>query len=72
MLSLINDILDLSKIEANKMELNPGSVSIRHLFDEMGAIFGIASAIKALITRSVLMKRFRMPCSSMKLDCDKC
>jgi len=35
LLSLINDILDLTKIEADKMELSPGTVNLRRLADSV-------------------------------------
>jgi signal transduction histidine kinase len=35
LLSLINEILDLSKIEAGKLELNPESVNLARLIDEV-------------------------------------
>ena len=39
LLMLINDILDLSKIEAGKMQLQKVPTNVYELFDEVGAIF---------------------------------
>ncbi len=39
LLYLINDVLDLSKIEAGKFELNEVPFSVNHLIDEMSQIF---------------------------------
>jgi signal transduction histidine kinase len=35
LLSLINEVLDLSKIEAGKLELNPEAVNLSRLIDEV-------------------------------------
>ncbi|MCW3786304.1 ATP-binding protein [Plebeiibacterium sediminum] len=48
LLSLIDDILDLAKIEAGKMELDTGYVSIRNLVEEMKTIFNYKLRTKNL------------------------
>ena len=48
LLSLINDVLDLSKIEAGKLALKYSPVSIHKLFDETFQIFGQRMAEKNL------------------------
>lgn len=40
LLSLINDILDLSKIEANRFELDEAELSVSDLFDSCSAMIG--------------------------------
>jgi len=48
LLALINDILDLSKIEAGRMEIRPEEVPISHLIDDLMRIFKPVSAQKGL------------------------
>ncbi|MCF3650551.1 ATP-binding protein [Synoicihabitans lomoniglobus] len=53
MLSLINDILDLSKIEAGKLELNYRPISVERLLDEIRQVFcpqAEARGLKIVIT----------------------
>ncbi|MDP9842408.1 HAMP domain-containing protein [Streptosporangium lutulentum] len=48
LLQLINDILDLSKVEAGKMDLNPELVSLRQLLDYVEATFQPMTTQKSL------------------------
>lgn len=44
LLKLINEIVDLSKIEAGEMALSPSSFSVKRIFEEMNRIFSIELA----------------------------
>jgi PAS domain S-box-containing protein len=48
LLMLLNDILDLSKVEAGKLELVPGVFNARQLVQEMAALFSEMAASKSL------------------------
>jgi two-component system, sensor histidine kinase len=48
LLALINDILDLSKIEAGKLELQYEPVSVTRLVDEIQKLFSIKAAEKGI------------------------
>jgi len=48
LLSLINDILDLSKIEANKIELEYAPFNIESLINEIGGVFKLRAQNKGL------------------------
>jgi len=48
LLTLINDILDLSKIEARKMELQYEPVNLEKVFEEIGEIFSLRLKEKGL------------------------
>ncbi|KAB2890243.1 MAG: response regulator [Desulfobulbaceae bacterium] len=54
LLQLINDILDLSKIEAGRMELQATEVDIRHLLQQLTEIFSGQSLQKGLTMRSLV------------------
>ncbi|MFC4256619.1 response regulator [Croceibacterium xixiisoli] len=48
LLTLINDILDISKIEAGKLELQPRRMRIQPMLEKMRAVFGPAAASKGI------------------------
>jgi len=48
LLSLINDILDLSKIEAGKLEIRPEPFSIRQLLSEVSSLFHMKAEEKGI------------------------
>jgi signal transduction histidine kinase/HAMP domain-containing protein len=48
LLQLINDVLDLSRVEAGKMELHPDLFALAGLVDELRATFGPVAAEKGL------------------------
>jgi len=48
LLTLINDILDLSKIEAGMLEIQPEPVAIARLVDELSRTFQPVAAQKGL------------------------
>ena len=48
LLKLINDILDLSKIEAGKMQLEKQPVDLHNFFEEIGSVFSMTMRNKGL------------------------
>jgi PAS domain S-box-containing protein len=48
LLALINDILDMSKIEAGRTDLNPVTFNLPTLLDDLAAMFRLRAELKAL------------------------
>jgi PAS domain S-box-containing protein len=48
LLTLINDVLDMSKIEAGRTELNPVTFNLPKLLEDLAAMFRLRAQIKAL------------------------
>jgi len=57
LLALINDILDLSKIEAGKIEIQYGAVNLEKLFDEIVMMFTARAEEKGLRFLTVIDKK---------------
>ena len=49
LLTILNDILDLSKIQAGKMRLNEAPLALAPLFERLGALFSYRAAQKNII-----------------------
>jgi PAS domain S-box-containing protein len=65
LLSLLNDILDLSKIEAGKLEMSPTPVDLSHILEEIKLLFLGRAEKKGLEISTVLSPDFP---PAIKLD----
>jgi signal transduction histidine kinase/DNA-binding NarL/FixJ family response regulator len=48
LLALINDVLDMSKIEAGRIEVNPATFNLPRLLEDLAAMFRLRAGAKAL------------------------
>src|SRR6202043_3759265 len=46
LLALINDVLDMSKIEAGRIELNPETFNLTSLLEDLAAMFRLRAELK--------------------------
>ena len=65
LLTLINDILDLSKIESGRMEVNPEEVDLQQMIDEC-----IAS-VQSLVKPGVVVNQNMDGCAALRTDSDR-
>ena len=65
LLSLINDLLDVAKIEAGKLELNLEAVSCRQVVDE------VASSMRSLVQNKGLQFEVKLPEQDFSLVTDR-
>jgi PAS domain S-box-containing protein len=48
LLALINDVLEMSKVEAGRVSANPTTFDLRALIEELGSLFGLRTQAKGL------------------------
>ena len=53
LLALINDVLEMSKVEAGRISVNPTAFSLQSLLDEMNSLFGLRAEAKGLELRVI-------------------
>lgn len=58
LINLVNDILDLSKIEAGKIELNPIPFSLKNLVDTCTSIMDFRASQRGLLFKAKVMSNF--------------
>ncbi len=58
LINLVNDILDLSKIEAGKIELNPVPFSLKNLVDTCTSIMDFRASQRGLLFNAQVMSNF--------------
>lgn len=53
LLKLVNDVLDISRIEADRMDLEYTNISLKSILDELGATIGLKAREKGLIFKTI-------------------
>jgi signal transduction histidine kinase len=71
LLALINDVLDLSKIEAGHLELDRVPFSLEELTDTVGEFMAVRAAAKGLELLYSIAQTYRRTASVMHLVCDR-
>ena len=70
LLSLINDILDISKIESGKMQVNPGPCNLEDVFHRIEDIIALQARDKSLIIsyRHESVKHVRVNADELRIE----